>query len=65
MIYKSLTKEAKNDYYENWHDWFAWYPVRINDYEKVWLCKVKRIGYRRWIYNNYMHFEWVWRYELV
>lgn len=38
---------------KEWHDWFAWYPVRIHD-EMVWLETVQR---RRpenqpWWYRN-------------
>lgn len=30
-----------------WHKWFAWYPIRTIDDEKVWL----EIVYRRKIYS--------------
>ncbi len=26
-----------------WHDWFAWYPVRIGS-ERIWLERVRRKG---------------------
>jgi len=34
---------------ENWHTWFAWYPVKVLNYDSeelewVWLEKVLRIG---------------------
>ena len=27
---------------EKWHQWFAWHPARINQYELVWLEMVER-----------------------
>lgn len=32
----------KRDKYKEWHDWFAWYPVRIDENRLVWLEIVKR-----------------------
>lgn len=61
MRYKSLNDDAKKE----WHDWFAWFPVRISDYEKVWLCKVRRIGYIWYDYHHFPHKKWDWRYELA
>ena len=28
--------------YSSWHEWFAWYPVKISGTEKVWLEKIIR-----------------------
>jgi len=28
--------------YCNWHDWFAWFPVRISEDEIAWLETVER-----------------------
>ncbi len=55
MIFKSKTetlservdryeRECKpfHDYYQNWHKWFAWYPVPIDTERKVWLQTVER-----------------------
>lgn len=25
-----------------WHTWFAWYPLRISDYEVIWLENLQR-----------------------
>jgi hypothetical protein len=37
--YKRYRREvAKTE----WHPWFAWYPVHINDHEVAWLEKVRR-----------------------
>ena len=34
--------QAKRDKYKDWHDWFAWYPVRVDQNRIIWLEKVKR-----------------------
>lgn len=40
MIYKTKWQKAieRNT---KWHDWFAWYPVRIED-RTAWLQTVRR-----------------------
>lgn len=38
-------KFDKRAYYEqiaHWHRWFAWYPVVVGDYQRVWLEYVER-----------------------
>ena len=42
---------------EDWHEWFAWYPVKVHN-ERVWLKTV----YRRCI-NTYVDMEDWSRYE--
>lgn len=29
---------------EQWHDWFAWYPVRVASHDCRWLERVGRKG---------------------
>jgi hypothetical protein len=29
---------------EQWHDWFAWYPVRVGSHDGRWLETIKRQG---------------------
>lgn len=45
---------------EQWHNWFAWHPVRIYDrnqskYVWVWLEHIERkglyLGYGEWSFN--------------
>ena len=42
-----------------WHDWFAWYPVRIGPGDCRWLETVEccrewcRLDYMPWSYWNY------------
>lgn len=46
MIFNILSKyerkRIRREYLENWHDWFAWYPIRMNAIQVVWLETVKR-----------------------
>lgn len=38
-------KEARRSvepYYCNWHDWFAWYPVRVGYKDCRWLEVIER-----------------------
>lgn len=46
MIIRSLDyiqrARAKRDKYKEWHDWFAWYPVRVDSHRKIWLETVSR-----------------------
>lgn len=62
MRIKSKTYEVKENEFEarmsEWHNWFAWYPVRISDTELVWLQIVKRkaiefstFGSPYWLYK--------------
>lgn len=48
------------DCYGQWHSWFAWYPVSLENPDgrprlQAWLCRVARIGvivrgHRFWLY---------------
>lgn len=43
----------------NWHTWFAWYPVRLGEFEVVWLERLKRKGK---FYEGAGHYWWQWEY---
>lgn len=45
---------------EEWHEWFAWYPVVIGD-DIVWLETVRRRKYRT--YNDYSMYYLRWEYD--
>ena len=32
------------NYITQWHDWFAWYPVRVGSKDCRWLETVERLG---------------------
>lgn len=58
------TIERKNELKQQWHRWFAWYPVVVGETVlgrkiKIWLEYVERMGSISydWDGNNY------WRYE--
>lgn len=46
MIFNILSaherKRIRREYLEKWHDWFAWYPVRVSDSKIAWLEVVER-----------------------
>jgi len=42
MRIKSMSTRKKLQRDKQWHPWFAWYPVRINDDELTWLEIVDR-----------------------
>lgn len=42
-----------------WYKWFAWFPVRINDNECIWLETVER----KEIPKDYVTFDDWTRYE--
>jgi len=33
---------------EQWHDWFAWYPVRVGKHDCRWLETVERKARAGW-----------------
>lgn len=39
------TKEDKMKEREQWHKWFAWYPVRLPSKKFVWWELIDRKGY--------------------
>lgn len=63
MKFKIDSKSVKDERKKQWHNWFAWYPVRINESETVWLEDIQRKGfladstkdspYWKWFYKPY------------
>lgn len=46
---------------ENWHEWFAWYPVQLGSHDCRWLEVVMRKGmYCEIIYAPSI---WFWEYK--
>jgi hypothetical protein len=41
--------DIQREYIKKWHCWFAWYPIRVNSHELVWLEMVER----KYDYINY------------
>ncbi len=53
--------ESKKSHLENWHRWFAWYPVRVADFDCRWLETVERQGRNHCFgLDNY----WEWKYRV-
>ena len=38
-----------------WHEWFAWYPVKLMSGEKVWLKTVERLFVRFNLADGYCY----------
>lgn len=64
MIWFSKPTEDKSVNREKWHEWFAWFPVRLTDkpHIKVWLQKVKRKGTEH--HRGYSYAYWSYEYVL-
>lgn len=45
---------------ESWHDWFAWYPVRLAEHDCRWLETVERKGT---LYYNFSDSWWSYEYR--
>lgn len=60
-----LIYEYKKKKKEQWHKWFAWYPVVIRITEdhhevKAWLQYVERIGR---FHSTWDECYWIWNYR--
>ena len=51
-------KKAKR---EQWHDWFAWRPVRVSDTEKLWWITVQRKGEHRYDWEGTSYWDYEYR----
>lgn len=61
MIYDSISIDERERRQGDWHDWFAWHPVRISPTKKVWMERVERRG--GWV-RSYRYTHWQWEYRL-
>ena len=50
----------RRDARERWHQWFAWYPVRIGRH-MVWLDLIRRKG--KWYCSD--DGGWNWEYQTI
>lgn len=61
--------KTKAEKFGDWHDWFAWHPVKVMEDKRlrwIWLETVSRRG--ELVYGliaplTYRHF-WSWEYKL-
>lgn len=49
MKFNRKSKKLRRKELEQWHNWFAWYPVRINDTTLVWMERIQRTKHYDWI----------------
>lgn len=52
-------KKKKN--LREWHNWFAWYPVKISEHRLVWMTKIQQ----RVISYEPMYGSPYWEYRLI
>ena len=58
MRVEAKTYKEKTNLLEKDHDWFAWYPVKIESGDWIWMETVKRrllfrfIGPSIWVYKD-------------
>lgn len=50
----------KNKLKEDWHDWFAWYPVRVAEGDCRWLETVERKGE---LHYDFLAGDWIFEYR--
>lgn len=43
------------------HIWFAWYPVRVSDYERRWLELVDRVKVKDFPFQKSRHWRCAYR----
>lgn len=56
------TRAEKTAAKEAWHEWFAWFPVRVYSGDCRWLETVARKG----VFNpDYSHYYWTWTYKAL
>lgn len=53
-------REAKHKRWEQWHRWFALWPVRLDNKTCAWLQYIQRKGRK---YETYSGIVWYWEYQ--
>lgn len=56
------TSEEKESAREQWHNWFAWYPVRIGRHDCRWLEVIRRKGM---LHCGYEGRYWTYKYKVI
>ena len=62
-----LEESQAKEWYDRisvWHNWFAWYPVRVGSKDCRWLETVQRIGIIIRIYDYNCSFDG-WKYKAL
>lgn len=60
MRFKYPTKEERINAKRQWHDWFAWHPVRVGS-NIVWLERIQRRGMLIDQVYDYSYWEWFYK----
>jgi len=51
MKFKILNTEEREKYWDDWKPWFAWYPIRVNSFQVIWLETVEKKWKHFYIYD--------------
>ena len=57
------TWSTKQQRLQEWHEWFAWHPIRLGDHDCRWLEKVQRKGTLCW--GGWIDSWWYWDYKAI
>lgn len=52
------SRKTKIERKQEWHDWFAWHPVRLGEHDCRWLETVERKGELQFCFEGFC-----WEYE--
>lgn len=55
------SKDVRTERKKQWHNWFAWHPVRLNANEVIWLETVRRKGILVDRPQEYSYWKWFYR----
>jgi len=63
MIWQLESKEDRTKRLSQWHDWFAWYPIKTNGGFFAWLSVIKRRKCTLFIETIITDELWSWEYR--
>lgn len=61
MKWKVETWNEKKARLSEWHTWFAWHPVSVDEGVYVWLKRIERLG--RFSRFSNLDYDWHWTYR--
>ena len=58
MRFKKISIKIRRKNTKKWHKWFAWHPIRINEYTMCWLETVLRSGETDYVTGDDYHYKY-------
>ena len=62
MMWNKESDESRRKRLSEWHSWFAWHPVQINDAKKIWFQWIERRGL--FLFEDEFGEAWIWYVRL-